>query len=187
MIIDSIRGEYRRYKALAEAAMAQLSDRQLVARDSASDNSIAIICWHVSGNLESRFSDFLTADGEKPWRDRDEEFAPRDVTREALLEKWDKGWAVLLSSLDALTDEQLFAPVTIRHHRFFVHDALHRSLAHTVYHVGQIVFLAKAMTGDAWRSLSIPPGQSAEFNATGGGSQSPEAHADMLRQRGLER
>ena len=187
MIIDSIRGEYLRYKALAEGAMAQLTDDQLVARDATSDNSIAIICWHISGNLKSRFTDFLTADGEKTWRDRDQEFAPRDVTREALFEKWEDGWRALLDSIATLTDEQLSTTVTIRNQSFLVHDALHRSLAHTVYHVGQIVFVAKAMRGEGWRSLSIPPGKSAEFNARGGAAQSPEAHAEMLRQRGLQR
>ena len=185
MIIDSIRGEYLRYKALAEAAMAQLSEAELIARGADADNSIATICWHVSGNLKSRFTDFLASDGEKPWRDRDQEFVRRDVTRQALLEKWEDGWRALLDALGTLADEQLMATVTIRNQPFLVHDALHRSLAHTVYHVGQIVFAAKAMKGEAWQSLSIPPGKSAEFNARGGGSQSPEAHAEMLRQRGL--
>jgi hypothetical protein len=147
MIIDSIRGEYLRYKTLGEAAMAQLTDAQLLARDADSDNSIAIVCWHISGNLKSRFTDFLASDGEKPWRDRDEEFAPRDVTREALLSKWRDGWQALLDALGALKDDQLFTTVTIRRQPLLVHDALHRSLAHTAYHVGQIVFAAKAMRG----------------------------------------
>lgn len=183
-IIDSIRGEYQRYRALGEAAMAQLDDAQLVARDAGSDNSIAIIVWHIAGNLKSRFTDFLTSDGEKPWRDRDQEFAPRDVSKAALAEKWNDGWDALATALGTVDDDQLFATITIRNQPMLVHDALHRSLAHAAYHVGQIVYLAKAMKGDAWTSLSIPPGKSAAYNLKAG-SEKPDAQAEMLRQRGL--
>jgi uncharacterized damage-inducible protein DinB len=164
MVIDSIRSEYLRYKALAEDAIAQIDESQLSADGPAGSNSIATICWHVSGNLRSRFTDFLTTDGEKPWRMRDEEFEPRRVSRAELQEKWEQGWTVLLASLSDLTDAHLDQPVTIRGQKLSVHDALHRSLAHTSYHAGQIVFIAKAFRGDAWTSLSIPPGQSAAYN-----------------------
>lgn len=157
-IIDSVRAEYLRYKALAEEAIAQLSDEELSVSAHQSDNSIAVICWHVSGNLRSRFTDFLTTDGEKPWRRREEEFQPRQVTRAELLEKWEQGWAVLLTSLSGLTDAQLGDQVTIRGDRMAVQEALHRSLAHTAYHVGQIVYIAKAFRADGWSYLSIPPG-----------------------------
>ena len=157
-IIDSIRAEYLRYKALAEGAIRQLSDEEISSSAHQSDNSIAVIGWHVSGNLRSRFTDFLTTDGEKPWRMREEEFQPRQVTRAELLEKWEQGWSVLLATLSGLTDAQLGEGVTIRGERLEVQEALHRSLAHVAYHVGQIVYLAKAARADGWSYLSIPPG-----------------------------
>jgi hypothetical protein len=118
----------------------------------------------VSGNLRSRFTDFLTTDGEKPWRQREEEFARRSVTRAELLEQWGRGWAVLESSLASLTDADLHKTITIRRQPMPVHEALQRSLAHTAYHVGQIVFIAKARRDQSWTSLSIPPGQSDAYN-----------------------
>jgi hypothetical protein len=163
-ILGSIEGEYRRYKTLAEKALAQLTDEQLTQAGRSESNSIATLVWHISGNLASRFTDFLTSDGEKPWRDRDTEFAPRTVSRAELNDKWEKGWTVLFDSLAELEDEQLQAVVTIRGVPFLVHEALHRSLAHASYHVGQIVFLAKALRGGQWRYLSIPPGKSGAYN-----------------------
>ena len=163
-IIDSIRGEYRRYKGLAEAAMAQLSEEELSAQGASADNSIAVICWHMAGNLRSRFTDFLTTDGEKPWREREEEFHPRVVTRSELLAKWDQGWDVLFGTLGTLTDEQLRLTVTIRGQPLLVHEALHRSLGHASYHVGQIVYIAKSLRGADWSYLSIPPGKSDAYN-----------------------
>jgi uncharacterized damage-inducible protein DinB len=163
-IIDSIRAEYLRYKALAEAAIGQLNDDDLSAQDPNGGNSIAVICWHVSGNLRSRFTEFLTSDGEKPWRNREEEFQGRAVTRAELLSKWNQGWDVLLETLAALTDEQLKLTVTIRGQPLLVHEALHRSLAHTSYHVGQIVYVAKSFRGKDWTFLSIPPGKSDDYN-----------------------
>lgn len=164
-IIDSIRSEYLRYKRLAEVAIDQLHDKDLSKAGPGDGNSIAVICWHISGNLRSRFSDFLTTDGEKPWRQRDEEFQSRIVTRGDLLAKWEAGWEVLLGTLAALTDAHLDHVVTIRGRSLTVHQALHRSLAHTSYHVGQIVYLAKAFRGSEWKSLSIPLGGSDAFNA----------------------
>jgi hypothetical protein len=163
-ILESIHAEYLRYRHLAEEAMAQLSDAELSAPGPNDGNSIAVICWHISGNLRSRFTEFLTSDGEKPWRSRDEEFHPPAVTRAELLSKWNQGWEVLLSALATLTDEQLHGTVTIRHIPHQVHEALHRSLAHVSYHVGQIVYLAKSMRGGEWKYLSIPPGQSEAVN-----------------------
>jgi uncharacterized damage-inducible protein DinB len=159
-IIDSIRGEYLRYKSLAEAAIDQLSDAQLSTDGANADNSIAVICWHVAGNLQSRFTDFLTTDGEKPWREREEEFRRRTVNKAELREKWGKGWTVLLATLDHLTDADLSRTVTIRNQPLRVDQALHRSLAHTSYHVGQIVYVAKSLRGKDWKYLSIAPGQS---------------------------
>jgi uncharacterized damage-inducible protein DinB len=162
--IDSIRAEYLRYKTLAEAAIDQLPDDALSAEGPDGGNSIAVICWHISGNLRSRFTDFLTSDGEKPWRNRDEEFEPRTVGREALLAKWNLGWNALLGALSSLSDEQLQQTVTIRGQPLQVQEALHRSLAHLAYHVGQIVYIAKSMRGKDWIYLSIAPGKSNAFN-----------------------
>lgn len=163
-IVESIRGEFARYRGLAEAAIRQLNDADLVATAGASSNSIAVICWHVSGNLKSRFTDFLTTDGEKPWRKRDEEFSRREVSRDELLAHWAEGWRVLEGALGELSDEQLHSTITVRQQPMTVHEALHRSLAHTAYHVGQIVFIGKAARGAGWTYLSIPPGQSDTYN-----------------------
>ena len=179
-IIESIRGEFVRYKALAEAAIAQVDEAELSREPAADGNSIATVCWHVSGNLRSRFTDFLTSDGEKPWRNRDGEFDARRVTREELLQKWETGWAVLQAALAELGDGQLERTITIRGQALRVDEALHRSLAHTAYHCGQIVLLAKNARGAAWRSLSIPRGQSDAFNRNPS-TQPPDQHARALR------
>lgn len=161
-MIESIEGEYRRYKALGEGAIQQMTEEQL--SQSIGGNSVATIVWHISGNLASRFTDFLHSDGEKPWREREEEFRARTASRAQLVEKWEKGWTVLFQSLSKLSDDHLEASVKIRGVPLAVREALHRSLAHTSYHVGQIVFLAKALRGADWRYLSIPPGGSAAYN-----------------------
>jgi hypothetical protein len=155
---------YRNYKALGEGALAQASDADLHTLVDPEANSLAVIAQHVSGNLRSRFTDFLTSDGEKPTRDRDAEFvAPDGATRDALLADWQAGWAVTLASLESLHPEDLGHTVTIRGEAFLVVEALNRSAAHTAYHVGQMVLLAKHFAGAAWRSLSIPKGKSKEF------------------------
>ena len=174
-IVSSIEGEWRRYKALGEGAIRQLRDDELGKNAPGDGNSVAIIVWHIAGNLKSRFTDFLNSDGEKPWRNRDSEFEPRhNVTRAELLEQWNSGWAVLFAALEPLTDENLLDTVTIRGEKFRVHDALHRLLAHTSYHVGQIVYLAKSFRGSEWKYLSIPPGKSAEFNRNPTGQRPPK-------------
>ena len=163
-LIESIRDEYHRYKALAEAAIDQLDDAELSMAGAEGGNSLAVICWHVAGNLRSRFTDFLTSDGEKPWREREEEFQARTVSRSELLEVWRSGWVPLLGTLAELADGDLQRIVTIRGQRLAVHEALHRSLAHVAYHVGQIVYVAKSIRGNRWRYLSIPPGGSDAYN-----------------------
>jgi hypothetical protein len=178
-LIKSIEAEYLRYKALAEAALAQVPEPQLSAPGPGNGNSLATICWHIAGNLQSRFTDFLTADGEKPWRNREEEFAARTVSRETLLAKWATGWDVLFSTLATLTDADLQTTVTIRRQPLAVHEALHRSLAHISYHVGQIVYLAHAMCGPQWKYLSIPPGASDAYNARPT-LEKPSAHAQSV-------
>ena len=163
-IVSSIEGEYHRYKKLGEGALAQLTDEQLSQAGGNGELSVATISWHISGNLASRFHDFLTTDGEKPWRNRESEFEERRVTRPQLNEKWEGGWSALSLALDALSDDDLSRMITIRGQEHTVLEALHRSLAHTSYHVGQIVYIAKALRGSEWRSLSIPSGQSDAYN-----------------------
>ena len=158
-------GQYFRfYKSLAERAMAQLSEAQLFQRPFDGDTDIAIIVNHLAGNLRSRWTDFLTADGEKPWRDRDREFEPLLTSKAAVLQAWEEGWAVLLREFDALQPEDLARTITIRSEPLPVQDAIIRSLTHTAYHVGQIVFLAKSLKGETWKSLSIPKGKSQIYN-----------------------
>jgi uncharacterized damage-inducible protein DinB len=181
-MVESVRAEYVRYKTMAEAAIRQLDDAQLAAHTSANSNSIATICWHLAGNLKSRFTDFLTSDGEKPWRHREEEFEPRTVTKAELLEKWEDGWTAVLGVLGGLRDDQLHDTVTIRRQSLEVHEALHRSLAHAAYHVGQIVFIAKSLRGSDWTYLSIPPGKSDEYNRNPTGEHAA-GHTATLKDR----
>ncbi|RMG66384.1 MAG: DUF1572 domain-containing protein [Calditrichaeota bacterium] len=156
--------EYRRYRKLLEGALAQVSDDNFFRRLDEQDNSIAVILNHISGNLLSRFTDFLTSDGEKPWRNRESEFRVEGMTRTALMEKWDRAWKVLEGSVFSLGPQEMQKVVTIRGVRFSVEEALARSLAHFSYHVGQIVYLARHFSGTAWEYLTIPPGQSEQYN-----------------------
>ncbi len=157
--------EFRRLQALAESAMAQVSDAQFFALPAPGDNSVAVIVKHVGGNLVSRWTDFLTSDGEKPGRDRDTEFLiGAQDTRAGLLQTWTLGWAALFGALTPLNDSDMTRLVTIRGEPLTVLQAINRQLTHYAYHVGQIVYVAKHHCGPAWRSLSIPPGRSAEFN-----------------------
>ncbi len=156
--------EYRRYKGMAERAMAQIPEAALMAVLDAESNSIAMLIKHISGNLASRWSDFLASDGAKPSRDRESEFRshPSD-TRESLMERWEAGWSCLFATLEKLQPEDLEKTVTIRTEPCTVLEAIHRNLTHTAYHVGQIVFLAKHYAGSGWQSLSIPRGKSEEY------------------------
>jgi methylisocitrate lyase len=163
MIVESIAAEFFKYKTLAESAIEQLDDAQLSAAPPGGGNSIAVLCVHISGNLRSRFTDFLTTDGEKPWRQRDEEFAARRVRRAELLERWEQGWNALRDTLAVLDDGHLDRVVRLRGQEVRAVEALHRALAHVSSHVGQIVFLGKQLKGGAWSYLSIPPGASEAF------------------------
>lgn len=163
-VVASIEGELRRYKQLADAAMGQLSTAELGLRRGDSENAIATIAHHIAGNLRSRFTDFLTSDGEKPWRDREREFAAGAVDRDELARSWEAGWTTLFAALAPLGDAHLGDTVTIRGQGLLVIEALHRALAHLAYHVGQIVFVAKGIRGADWTWLSIPPGQSTAYN-----------------------
>jgi len=174
-VVSSIEAEHRRYKRLGEGAIAQLDRAGLTARPPGEGNSVAVIVWHLAGNLKSRFTDFLTADGEKPWRDRESEFGARDVGPDEVVAKWDEGWDVLLSAISALADGDLSRTVRIRGQELSVAEALHRSLAHASYHVGQIVFLARSLRGGAWEFLTIPPGGSEQYNRNPTREKGPSA------------
>ena len=162
--ITAIESEFLRYRGLAEETFRQLDASEVTRRVQGDGNSVAILVWHISGNLRSRFTDFLTSDGEKPWRQRESEFEPREVDHQELQAKWEDGWRALQDALDALADEDLGRTVTIRGVPHSVLKALLRALAHLSYHVGQIVCLGKLFRGDAWETLSIPRGGSEDYN-----------------------
>lgn len=164
----------RQYKNLAERAIDQVTDEQLFAALDQEANSIAIIVKHIAGNMRSRWTNFLTTDGEKPDRNRDSEFVDPPATRQALLEEWQDGWSCVFQAIEPLTDADFARAVTIRGEPHSVMQAIHRQVAHYANHVGQIVLLAKHYAGDHWQSLSVPRNRSAEFNrkvATGEASQ----------------
>lgn len=155
---------FRYYKNLAERAMDQVSDEHLFTILDPEANSIAIIVKHMTGNMRSRWTDFLTTDGEKPNRNRDSEFIDPPATRAALMADWENGWACLFGALEPLSDEDLARTVTIRGEPHSVMQAINRQLAHYPHHVGQIVLLAKHFACANWQSLSVPRNTSAEFN-----------------------
>jgi uncharacterized damage-inducible protein DinB len=162
-LVDSVE-IFGYYKGLAEKAMAQVTDEQLLAVSGSDLNSIAVIVKHMAGNMRSRWRDFLTTDGEKPDRNRDSEFEDPPATREALLALWEEGWQVLFGALAGLTDEDLPRRITIRGEAHSVTQAINRQVAHYSYHCGQIVLLARQFKEDSWNSLSVPRRQSTEFN-----------------------
>ncbi|MCC6785160.1 MAG: DUF1572 family protein [Planctomycetes bacterium] len=165
MSLESFRIEYRRYADILDRALEQTDETSLNAQPTAAGNSIAMVLAHLAGNLRSRFTEFLTSDGEKPWRDREEEFAIRRYAKDELLRSWREAWSILDATLAGLTEADLSREVRIRGIALSVADALARSSAHLAYHVGQIVLLAHMHRGSAWRWISIPRGGSAAYNA----------------------
>ena len=155
---------FRYYKKLGEGAIAQLNDAEVIARPNEASNSIALIVHHLSGNMLSRWTDFLTSDGEKSWRDRDAEFEEAYPDKKSMMEAWDKGWNVLITTLESLKPEDLGKIIYIRNEGQSVMEAIQRQLAHYPHHVGQILYQAKAIRGDGFKSLSIPKGTSDSFN-----------------------
>src|SRR5712692_8309490 len=156
---------FRYYKKLGERAMAQCPDEALCATLDAESNSIAILVKHMAGNMRSRWTDFLTSDGEKPDRNRDTEFEDAPKTRAALMELWERGWKHVFDALAPLRDEDLVRTITIRTEPHSVMQAINRQVAHYSYHVGQIVYVAKHLAGNKWQTLTVPKKKSAEFNA----------------------
>lgn len=154
----------RYYKKLAERAIAQVADEQLFAILDEEMNSIAVVMKHMAGNMRSRWTDFLTSDGEKPDRNRDTEFIDPPVTRESLMRMWEEGWNRVFGAIEPLKEADLNRTVTIRGEQHSAMQAINRQIAHYAYHCGQIVFLAKHFAASRWNSLSVPRGKSAEFN-----------------------
>lgn len=163
--LDSVKKQFEYYKSLGEKTFSQLPDEKLFWKYNDESNSIASIVKHLWGNMLSRWTDFLTTDGEKEWRDRDAEFDNDITTREELLNKWNEGWQCLFSALASLRSEDLEKEIFIRNQGHTVMEAINRQLAHYPYHIGQIVFLGKMVCGNRWTSLSIPKNASKKFNA----------------------
>jgi hypothetical protein len=179
--LEEVRRQFRGHKRLAEGAIAQLEDEELfIALDSES-NSIAILIKHLAGNMRSRFTDFLTTDGEKPDRDRDQEFEMNSATTRAdVMRWWEEGWARVFATIDALKPEDVMRTVTIRGESHTVLQAVNRQIAHYAQHTGQIVFLAKHLRSSDWKTLSVPRGKSKEFIAK---AQNQKYDRGVLRER----
>lgn len=173
-ILDDIRQQFQKYRTMAERALEQMSEEDFYHCIDPDSNSIALILKHMSGNMRSRWTDFLASDGEKQDRQRDEEFIERDSdSRQRLMERWEEGWTLLFSAMDSLTPADLARTVTIRGEAHTVLQALMRQLTHYAYHVGQIVLIAKHRAGGDWETLSIPRGRSAEFDVDREGNRYP--------------
>ncbi len=155
---------FRNYKKLAERAIEQVSDEDFFHAIDAEANSIAVVVKHIAGNLNSRWSDFLTTDGEKPSRNRDTEFETAGGTRESLMKFWEGGWQILFDAIGPLTDDDFSKTITIRGEPHTIVEAINRQLTHYAYHIGQIVLLAKHFKSTDWKTFSVPKNKSAEFN-----------------------
>ncbi|MES2774830.1 MAG: DUF1572 family protein [Bacteroidota bacterium] len=161
-IIDTVK-RLRYYKDLGDKSFEQLTEADMHYRPSEESNSIAIIIQHMYGNMMSRFTNFLTEDGEKEWRKRDAEFEPMELTKTDLIDFWNAGWAQVLNTIETLQPDDLLESITIRSEKLLVYDAILRQLAHYPYHVGQIVFIAKMVKDKDWKNLSVPKGGSKAY------------------------
>jgi hypothetical protein len=177
--LDEVRRQFRGHKRLAEGAMAQLKDEELFVTLDPESNSIAILIKHLAGNMRSRFTDFLTSDGEKPNRNRDQEFEMTAATTRAdVMGWWEEGWARVFAAIEALKPDDVMRTVTIRGEPHTVMQAINRQIAHYAQHTGQIVFLAKHFRSSDWKTLSIPRGNSNNLN-----SAAPKYEKGVLRER----
>jgi len=164
--LEEVRRQFRGHKRLAEGAIAQLKDEELFITLDPESNSIAVLVKHLAGNMRSRFTDFLTTDGEKPNRDRDREFEMNSTTTRAdIMGWWEEGWARVFAAVEALKPEDVMRTVTVRGEPHTVLQAINRQIAHYAQHTGQIVFLAKHLRSSEWKTLSVPRGKSKDFNA----------------------
>ena len=152
------------YKELGEKTFDQLDEKDFHVLPTTESNSIAIIVQHLTGNMLSRFTNFITEDGEKEWRQRDDEFEMHDYNKQQILNLWQKGWQCCLSALESLTEDDLLKTITIRQEPLTLVDAINRQLAHYPYHIGQIIFIARMIKKEDWKNLSIPKGKSQAYN-----------------------
>jgi hypothetical protein len=164
IFLDSIIKRFKDYKILGEKTFDQLKEEDFHFHPNEASNSIAVIIQHLHGNMLSRWTNFLTEDGEKEWRQRDDEFEMHQFSKQQLIDKWNEGWNVFLDALESLTQDDLSKTITIRSQPLNVVDAINRQMAHYSYHIGQIVYLGRWIRGDEWKSLSIPKNKSNEFN-----------------------
>lgn len=162
--LTSVQKQFDYYKSLGDKTIAQLPQEKLFWQFNEESNSLAIIVKHISGNMLSRWKDFLTSDGEKSWRNRDTEFVDDMKTKEAIIVSWEKGWDCLFASLDSLEEKDLDKIIYIRNMGHTVVEAINRQLAHYAYHIGQMVFIGKMIRNSEWESLSIPKGKSKIYN-----------------------
>lgn len=162
--LSSVRKQFAYYKQLGDKTFEQVKDEDLFIRFNEDSNSMATIVKHMWGNMLSRWTDIFSSDGEKEWRDREGEFETPVTSRVEMLQKWEEGWSCLFRTLDSLTPEDLNKIIYIRNQGHTVMEAINRQLAHYPYHVGQIVFIGKVLAKEGWKSLSIPRGQSTQYN-----------------------
>ncbi|MFM2213808.1 MAG: hypothetical protein RL427_1071 [Bacteroidota bacterium] len=162
--LESLKQQFLYYKTLGEKAIAQVAPEQLFVAVNENTNSIAVIIKHLSGNMRSRWTDFLTTDGEKEWRDRDAEFEVLSLSKEELMMEWDEGWHCFFDALNSIEEHQLDTVIYIRNEGHTILEALNRQLAHYPYHIGQIVFYSKQLKQSEWTSLSIPKNNSNRYN-----------------------
>jgi hypothetical protein len=163
--INSATKQFQYYKSLGEKTFEQLSDEQLLWKANEESNSIAIIVKHLWGNMLSRWTDFLTTDGEKIWRQREAEFDNDITSRDEIIQKWNEGWTCLFSALQSINEDNFHSTIYIRNEKHTISDAVNRQLCHYAYHVGQIVYIGKMLNNETWTSLSIPRGGTEMFNA----------------------
>ena len=162
--LKSVINRFETYKLLGEKTFEQLSENDIQWQYNEVSNSITITVKHIVGNMLSRFTNFLNEDGEKPWRQRDTEFDNSYKSKAEMLEAWEEGWKCVFDAIEPLTEERLEQTVLIRNEKHTIVEALNRQLAHYAYHIGQIVYVARMLKGNDWKSLSIPKGKSEEFN-----------------------
>jgi len=166
--LETVIKRLKYYKQLADKTFEQLSDSELHHTPNEASNSIAVIVQHMSGNMLSRWTDFLTSDGEKEWRNRDDEFDVHSYSKKQILEMWEQGWTCMLDTLTSLKEGDLLKTVQIRKEPLLVIDAINRQLAHYPYHIGQIIYAGKLIKNEQWKNLSIPKGKSEEYNKSDG-------------------
>ncbi len=163
--LNSVKKQFEYYKTLGEKTFDQLKDKELFWQFNKESNSIAVIVNHLSGNMKSRWTDFLISDGEKDWRNRDVEFQPIIKSREELIEKWTSGWECLFEALNSINKTNFDSEIFIRNQSHSIIEAINRQMMHYAYHIGQIVYLGKMIKDNNWQSLSIPKGESKDFNS----------------------